>query len=97
MNNRIDTTELVTDLKSVVRDSELLLQAVAGVAGEQAEALRERLLEKIHQAREACGQLERKTKEGLRTADQVVRDHPYQSIGVALAAGVVVGVLIARK
>jgi ElaB/YqjD/DUF883 family membrane-anchored ribosome-binding protein len=27
----------------------------------------------------------------------VIRDHPYQSIGVALAVGVVIGALVARK
>jgi ElaB/YqjD/DUF883 family membrane-anchored ribosome-binding protein len=97
MNNRIETEALVTDLKSVVRDSEQLLQAVAGVTGEKAEALRERLRDSVQAAKDACGKLEAKTKESLQMADRTVRAHPYESIGVALAAGLVIGALIARK
>ena len=97
MNTRINTDVLVADLKNVVRDSEQLLAAVSDATGEKAEAVRERLNETLAQARETCCKLENKTKEGVRAADQVIRDHPYESIGVALAAGVVIGALIARK
>ena len=97
MSNRINTDALVTDLKSVVRDSEQLLEAAAGVTGEKAEAIRERLNETLQAARETCRDLEEKTREGVRAADEVIRDHPYQTIGMALAAGVVIGALIARK
>jgi ElaB/YqjD/DUF883 family membrane-anchored ribosome-binding protein len=97
MNTRFDTDVLVADLKNVVRDSEQLLAAVSDATGEKAEALRERLDETLEKARQTCCKLEDKTKEGIRAADGVIRDHPYQSIGVALAAGVVIGALIARK
>jgi ElaB/YqjD/DUF883 family membrane-anchored ribosome-binding protein len=97
MNNRLNTDAVVTDLKSVVRDSEQLLEAVAGATGEKAEALRQRLSETLQSARETCCKLEDKAKENLAKADQVVREHPYQSVGVALALGVVIGALIARK
>lgn len=97
MNNRLNTDALVTDLKSVMRDSEQLLAAVAGATGEKADALRERLDEGLQKAREACGKLEEKTKENLARADRVVRENPYQTAGVALAVGVVIGALIARK
>ena len=30
-------------------------------------------------------------------ADVVIRDHPYQSIGIAFGVGVLIGVLVARK
>src|SRR5436190_20758309 len=97
MNNRINTDALVTDLKSVVRDSEQLLEAVAGATGEKAEALRQRLNETLQGARETCARLEDKTKESLEKADRVVREHPYQSVGVALAVGVVIGALVGRR
>jgi ElaB/YqjD/DUF883 family membrane-anchored ribosome-binding protein len=97
MNNRINTDTLVTDLKSVVRDSEELLQAVAGATGEKAESLRRRLAETMETARQTCSKLEAKTRESLETTDKVIREHPYQSMGVALAVGVVIGALVARK
>ena len=97
MNTRFNTEVLVEDLKNVVRDSEQLLAAVSDATGEKAEALRERLSESLATAKETCCKLEQKTKEGVRAADEMVREHPYQSIGVALAAGVVIGALLARK
>ena len=97
MNARFNTDVLVEDLKNVVRDSEQLLAAVSDATGEKAEALRERLSESLATAKETCCKLEQKTKEGVRAADAMVREHPYQSIGVALAAGVVIGALLARK
>ena len=97
MNSRFNTDALVSDLKNVVRDSEELLQAVAGATGEKADELRQRLGETIEAARQTCRKLEGKTKETLDATDTVIRDHPYQSLGVALAVGVVLGVVIARK
>jgi ElaB/YqjD/DUF883 family membrane-anchored ribosome-binding protein len=97
MNNRINTDTVVADLKTVVRDSEQLLEAVTGVTGEKAEALRQRLSETMERARQTCGKLEAKTKESLEATDKIIREHPYQSLGVALAVGVVIGALVARK
>jgi len=97
MTSRINTDVLVTDLKNVVRDSEQLLAAVTDATGEKAEALREKLGEKLEAARVACRKLEDKTKEGIDSADRLIRDHPYQSMGAALAVGLVIGAVIARK
>ena len=97
MSARFNTDVLVQDLKNVVRDSEQLLAAVSDATGEKAEALRERLSESLASAKQTCCKLEQKAKDGAKAADEIVRDHPYQSIGVALAAGVVIGALIARK
>jgi ElaB/YqjD/DUF883 family membrane-anchored ribosome-binding protein len=97
MNARCNTDALVTDLKNVVRDSEELLAVVSDATGEKAEALRAKLNEKLEAARIACRKLEEKTKENVESADKVIREHPYQSIGVALALGVVIGAVVGRK
>src|SRR5688572_11548708 len=97
MNNRVNTDALVSDLKTVVPDTEQLLAAVADATGEKAETLRQRLSESLAAARQTCCKLEDKTREGLEATDKVIRTHPYQSMGVALAVGVVIGALVARK
>jgi ElaB/YqjD/DUF883 family membrane-anchored ribosome-binding protein len=97
MNNRINTDTLVSDLKTVVRDSEALLGAMTAATGEKADSLKERLGESLCHARETCRKLEDKTKETVQRADTVIREHPYQSIGVAIGVGVLIGALIARK
>jgi ElaB/YqjD/DUF883 family membrane-anchored ribosome-binding protein len=94
MNTRDEVCNLTTDLKKVIRDSEDVL---AAVAGDKAEAIREELSGLIATAREVCCKLEVKAKKGLHAADDTIRYHPYQSIGVAAALGLVVGILISRK
>ena len=34
---------------------------------------------------------------GAKATDKVIREHPYQSIGVAFGIGVLIGVLVTRK
>jgi ElaB/YqjD/DUF883 family membrane-anchored ribosome-binding protein len=97
MTTRFDTDALVTDLQNVVRDSEQLLEAVSGATGEKAEALREKLAETLEAARSTCRDLEKRTKESLKVADVAIREHPYQSIAIALAAGIAVGAILAKK
>src|ERR1041385_7119291 len=89
--------KLVTDLKRVVHDSEELLHDSAEVVGEKAHELRERLTRMTESAKDACHRMEKKAKQGAKATDKVIRNHPYQSIGIALGLGVLIGALAARK
>ena len=95
--NDVSTEKLVTDLKRVVRDSEVFLQDSAGAVGEKAHALRERLAATLESAKVACRRLEEKAIESAKATDKVIREHPYQSIGVAFGIGLLIGVLVTRK
>lgn len=98
MTANADRSEkLLTDLKRVAHDSEELLHDSKEVMGEKAHELRERLSETLDQARATCIRLQEKTKERAKAADKLIRDHPYQSMGVALGLGVLVGWFIAGK
>jgi ElaB/YqjD/DUF883 family membrane-anchored ribosome-binding protein len=93
----LNTNRLVTDLKRVVHDSEELLHATKDAAGEKATEIRERLGEAMESAKRTCRRLEEKAVEGAKAADKTIRDHPYQSIGVAFGLGLLIGVLVTRK
>ena len=93
----VSTDKLVTDLKRVVRDSEELLQASAGAVGEKAHEMRERLSRTLESAKATCRRVEDKAIEGAKATDKVIREHPYESIGVAFGIGLLVGVLVTRK
>ena len=93
----LNAEKLTTDLKRVVRDSEDLLQATAGAVGDKAKEVRERLSETLETAKRTCRQLEEKAIESAKAADRVVRKHPYETIGVALGIGLLIGVLVGRK
>jgi ElaB/YqjD/DUF883 family membrane-anchored ribosome-binding protein len=93
----LNTERLTSSLKRVATESEALLKATAGVIGDKAEEVRERLSDALETAKRNCRELEAKTIEGARATDKVIRDHPYQSIGVAFGLGLLIGVLVTRR
>lgn len=93
----IHADKVLQDLKTLIRDSEDLLAATAQAAGEQLKEVRGRLGHALEGARESCKTLENAAVEKAKAADRVIRDHPYQSMGVALGVGVLLGVVIGRS
>ena len=41
--------------------------------------------------------LRNKTLETAKASDHVIRQHPYESIGIAFGAGLLIGVLVGRR
>ncbi len=95
--NNVSTEKLVTDLKAVAHDAEDLIKASAGEVSEKARDARHRLMAALERAKEGCVRLEEKAVAGAKATDKVVREHPYQSIGVAFGIGVLIGVLVTRR
>lgn len=91
------TEQLVTDLKRIVQDSEQLLHATQDAVGDQAQDARRRLTDAMEAAKRTFRRLEEKAVEGAKAADRTIREHPYQSIGVAFGIGLLIGVLAARS
>ena len=93
--------QLMSDLKAVVADSEELLKATAGDLNEKASAARKKVQESLKAARERIETLDDEVLERIGSAakstDQYVREHPWGAVGIAAAAGILVGVLIARR
>jgi ElaB/YqjD/DUF883 family membrane-anchored ribosome-binding protein len=92
---------VVADLKLLVRDTEELLKATAGEAGEKLKDVRNRVAKAVESAKETCEDLQESTiksaKEGAKAVDETVRSHPYESIGIAFGVGLLVGVLVSRR
>lgn len=91
------TDRLVSDLKRIVRDSEELLHTTKDAVGDKAQEIRERLTDALDATKRTCRDLEDKAIEGAKAADKTIRDHPYQSIGVAFGVGLLIGVLVTKK
>lgn len=93
--------KLVSDLKVVISDTEELLRATAGTAGEKVGELRERLAVRLRDTKERVIDLEHavldKTKAAARATDDFVHDQPWKAVGVAAALGLALGVLIGRR
>jgi ElaB/YqjD/DUF883 family membrane-anchored ribosome-binding protein len=88
---------LAGDLKAVVRDAEELMKVTAGQAGEKVAEMRSRLAAALEAAKTTCHRLEEKTVAAAKATDRTIREHPYESIGIAFGIGLLVGVLVTRK
>jgi len=88
---------VVADLKLLVRDTEELLKATAGEAGEKFKEVRNRVAKAVESAKETCEDLQESTIKGAKAVDETVRSHPYESIGIAFGVGLLVGVLVSRR
>jgi len=93
--------KLVSDLKVLIADSEELLRASAGQAGEKISAARERVQASLATAKVKMADAERlmveKTKVAAKATDDYVHDHPWRAVGIAAGAGLVLGLLIGRR
>jgi ElaB/YqjD/DUF883 family membrane-anchored ribosome-binding protein len=89
--------KLLEDLKAVVNDGEELLRAGAQELGERSQAARERLTAALEVAKKTRQKLQARATAGVRAADDMVRGHPYESLGVAFVFGVAIGWLINRR
>jgi ElaB/YqjD/DUF883 family membrane-anchored ribosome-binding protein len=97
MSTQMNTEQLVKDLKSVARDAEELVKSTAGEVSERAREARVRLAAAIETAKQTCQRWEEKAVEGAKATEKVIGEHPYESMGVAFALGVLLGVLVTRK
>jgi ElaB/YqjD/DUF883 family membrane-anchored ribosome-binding protein len=88
---------LTSDLKSAMSDAEEALRATGSQTSDKASEIRSRLNAALESARGTCQRLEEKTVAAAKATDRVIRDHPYESIGVAFGVGLLIGVLVARK
>src|ERR1043165_5642199 len=90
-------SKLVDDLRVLISDGESMLKSLAGDMSEQAKSARVALNRQLETARVTCQQLQDKTLQQARKADQAIRTHPYHSVGVAFGLGIAVGVIATWK
>lgn len=99
--NNNSKQKLVSDMKNVVSDAEEILRATAGVAGERMVDLRERIGERLHEAKlriaDAEAALVDRTKAAARATDDYVNDNPWQAVGIAAGIGLLLGIIIGRR
>lgn len=85
------------DIGILAEDARALMTATAGVAGEEIGEARKRLAAALENGKEMYGRVRDRAVEGAKAADQTVREHPYQSIAIAIGVGALIGYLLARR
>ncbi|HKI69249.1 MAG TPA: DUF883 family protein [Verrucomicrobiae bacterium] len=88
---------LASDLKLVMRDAGDLIEATAGAAGDKVNQIRSRLTASLETARVSCDRLQDTAGRATEATDRVIREHTYESMGIALGVGLLVGVLVGNR
>ena len=93
--------KLLADLKVLVTDADKLIREAAGASAEGFAALQTRMeaklvdaRSKLVRARSAAGD---KAQQAAAAAQAYARANPWQTVGVLIAAGVVLGLLLTRR
>ena len=89
------------DFRNMITDSEDLLKAAASVSGEGFSAARSKFEQKLHSAKAALADASQPvldtTRKSVAAADDYVHGNPWTAIGVAVAAGLLIGFLTAKR
>jgi ElaB/YqjD/DUF883 family membrane-anchored ribosome-binding protein len=92
---------LVTNFKSLISDTEDLLKASAGSAGEKLADARVRAQQALAGARAAVARAEgvaaERARAGARVVDETVHENPWAAVGIAAGIGLLVGWMLGRR
>ena len=91
------TQAISNDMAQLADDARALMAATADVAGEKVGEARKRLAAALENGKEIYGRVRERAVEGVKAADEVVHEHPYQAIGIALGVGALLGYLASRR
>jgi ElaB/YqjD/DUF883 family membrane-anchored ribosome-binding protein len=89
--------KLTGDINLVLRDAEELLKATANGNSENLSEVRSRLASAVESAKATYERIKEKTVKAAQTTDHAIREHPYESIGIACGVGLLLGVLLGRR
>lgn len=93
--------QLIADFKVVVADVEALIQATAAQGGEALAHARTKASASLHAAKEKMAEaqtaLSARTRLAADVTEEYVRVHPWEAVGLAALAGLLAGLLIARR
>lgn len=97
----VTSEQLIADFKVVVADAEALLHETANQGGEKLAEVRAKAKESLRVAKarmaEAQAELVARAKAAAQATDEYVHENPWQAIGVATGAGLVIGYLLGRR
>jgi len=97
MKRHTTTNELAEPAQHLVEDAKELMSATAHVAEEKVVEARRRLAAALERSKEAWNNVQEKAVAGAKATDRTIREHPYQSLGIAFGVGALIGFLLSRR
>ena len=104
-NTDTSTEQLKADLHHLTQTIEELVNATADDSRSNIKELRERAEKRLHDTRDRLeargerlyGEARDSVREQVDACDHYVHENPWSSVGIAAAAGMVIGLLIGRR
>ena len=92
---------LAQDVQTVIADAQELMRLAAAETGQGFKEARERLDRSTQAARKQLTAMQesavQNAREAGRTADDYVREHPWEAVGIGAGLGVLLGLLVSRR
>ena len=93
--------KLAKDMKAVIAETEVLLKATAGQAGDKIKSAHSRVEESLRAPKADIEAMEDVAIDGVKAAIKAtngfVHDNPWATVGIAAGIGLIVGCILARK
>lgn len=102
-SKKADKTQqaLLNDLKKAVDEAEAMLKDVADKGEEETEEIKEKVNKVFKKAMESFSDAQEtareQSREVVQKTQEYVHENPWQTIGIAGVAGLLLGVLISRR
>jgi ElaB/YqjD/DUF883 family membrane-anchored ribosome-binding protein len=94
-------TAASAEIKNLIADVEDLMARISDLKDADVVRVRGKVLRAVDAAKrslsDGAGSLKRQAQEVATTADDYVRDSPWQAVGIAALVGAVVGILATRR
>lgn len=94
---RPDIESATRELRALMREAEELLAEKSHDANAKMHHLNDRLGHFVDVGRERALRVKEVTQQQLHQADDYVRTHPYQAVGIAAGVGALIGLIMAHR
>ncbi len=89
--------QLSSDLKAIIEDAEALLQATSDDRGEDAASARRKMRDALDRAKTSFSGVENRAIAQAKATDEIIRSHPYETLGIAFGVGLLIGLMVNRR
>jgi ElaB/YqjD/DUF883 family membrane-anchored ribosome-binding protein len=93
----IPTQKIDNDLNQLAEHVRALIEATADVTGDHVKEARDRLLAALNSGVSLSSRIRAQAAYQTRACDLVIHQNPYQSIGIAMGLGALLGYLAGRE
>ncbi len=94
--NGVTKELLYDDLRTLVKDAEGFLSSRWRPQEKPSDLPRQRLATTLANTRHVLSELETQTRQGLKASGEVIRNHPYSTLGIVVGTGLLVTAIAAK-